>query len=111
MLCFHIYILIHVARGGNIYLNSSTVDQGNMGSMFLHTFIHELGHAIGLSHPHDGTVLMPGVDKDKPFELGTYKSNQLFFSQMSYAEISLNNPYKPSNQSKRWISIHLDYLN
>jgi serralysin len=50
------------------------------------TFIHELGHAIGLAHPHDdggGSLLAPGVTK--PFDdYGKFDLNQGVFSMMSY---------------------------
>ena len=46
------------------------------------TLIHELGHALGLNHPHDGTPLFPGVFSDADY--GTYDLNQGIYTTMSY---------------------------
>ena len=49
------------------------------------TFIHEIGHALGLAHPHDTdglTVRMPGVSASD--DLGTYELNQGVYTVMSY---------------------------
>ena len=51
------------------------------------TILHEIGHALGLAHPHDG-----GNENDKTkfsgvsstYDLGTYKLNQQIFTIMSY---------------------------
>lgn len=55
------------------------------GGLAMSTFIHEIGHALGLAHPHDSygpTVQMPGVSS--PDDLGNYDLNQGVFTVMTY---------------------------
>ena len=55
------------------------------GGLALSTFIHEIGHALGLAHPHDNdgkTVRMPGVSADD--DLGTHEFNQGVYTVMTY---------------------------
>lgn len=47
------------------------------------TFLHEIGHAMGLEHPHDGD-LFPGVSS--PLDSGDNGLNQSIFTIMSYLD-------------------------
>ncbi|MBP6819651.1 MAG: M10 family metallopeptidase C-terminal domain-containing protein [Ferrovibrio sp.] len=61
-----------------------TLTPGSVGNLVI---IHELGHGMGLAHPHDGggnpgATLFPGVTSSA--SLGTYALNQGVYTTMSY---------------------------
>lgn len=62
------------------------------------TFIHELGHGLGLAHPHDtggGSLVAPGVTA--PFDsYGDFDLNQGVFTMMSYNDGWETGPLGPS---------------
>lgn len=60
------------------------LQQGGYGFV---TILHELGHGLGLAHPHDGgsefdATIFPGVDH--PFDIGEFGLNQGIWTVMSY---------------------------
>lgn len=70
-------------------------DQLEPGGNFHRTFIHEVGHGLGLKHPHDGGSgdfggnYFPGIDSsmtsaERQRSLGVLDLNHMFGSVMSY---------------------------
>ena len=73
------------------YFNYQTSIWNNLsvGSYGYITIIHELGHAMGLAHPHDGgthsdATTFPGVTYKTSTDLGDYSMNQGIWTTMSY---------------------------
>ena len=66
------------------------LEQGGFGFV---TIIHELGHGLGLAHPHDtggGSTVFPGVDFSS--DLGDHGLNQGVYTVMSYNDGWKTNP-------------------
>ena len=53
--------------------------QGGYGFI---TILHELGHGMGLEHPHDGNPVFPGVSG--PWDTGNHGLNQGIWTTMTY---------------------------
>jgi Ca2+-binding RTX toxin-like protein len=71
----------------------------SIGGMAFSTIVHELGHAVGLEHPHDGAELFPGVERDNAFgDRGDNNLNQAIWTVMSYNRGWSQEP-APSNAS------------
>ena len=67
---------------GRPYFNAAGLTPGGVGFQLL---MHEVGHGMGLAHPHDtdmGTGVLPGVVNSS--DLGTLSYNQNLYSIMSY---------------------------
>ncbi|GEM_PF-6345086 len=55
------------------------------------TLLHEIGHALGLYHPHDG-ILFPGVPEGGSRTLGTDGQNQTIWTVMSCVDGWIEEP-------------------
>ena len=65
--------------------DSWTLDGLQQGGYGFITLIHEVGHGLGLAHPHDdggGSSIFPGVDNSS--DTGDYGLNQGLWTTMTY---------------------------
>jgi serralysin len=63
------------AKGGDVWLNHTSYNAPAVGNYAYHTFMHELGHALGLEHPHesdDGDTMASAYDANK-YTIMSYK--------------------------------------
>ena len=61
------------------------------GSYYYLTFTHELGHALGMGHPHDGSVQFPGVPYNGTSNGGDNNLNATPWSVLTYNDVSATN--------------------
>jgi serralysin len=80
---------------GDVLINweAYSTDLG-VGSYDYITYVHEIGHALGLAHPHDNggtSSIYPGVDSSS--DTGDFGLNQFVWTAMSY--IDIGSSYSP----------------
>ena len=83
-------INIHIAPGGFIGNGTTNINifdaAGNITRGGFELILHEIGHSLGLKHPHNGStgnsLLWPGVTNVN--DLGTNSLNQDLYTLMSY---------------------------
>ena len=62
------------------------------------SLLHELGHALGLGHPHDGKVRFPGVPEQEGSDKGgDHNLNSTPWTVLSYNDVSSTNGLSPSS--------------
>ena len=70
------------------------------GSYFFLTLTHELGHSLGLGHPHDKNYsygTFPGVTKGSGYDFGSHKLNGSPWTVMTYNELNEEGKYNPKS--------------
>jgi len=92
----HAYFPGSVNKGENYVSHNNAADKNfTVGSYDYITMVHEMGHTLGLAHPHDtgGTsTTFPGVSSWP--DLGVGQQNQTVYTVMSYND--LNGPITPN---------------
>ena len=91
-------LLSSVWAAGNIYIGYKTTFNFQKGSYNYITIVHELGHAMGLSHPHDeggNSTIFDGVTSAFG-DFGTYNANLQPLTIMGYNDTQ--SPYVPNSQ-------------
>ncbi len=84
------------------YFDGDSIPEGSIdpGSYYYLTFTHELGHALGLKHPHDPDNpydVFPGVSNSQ--DGGDNGLNAGPWTVMTYNDVTANNGYSPTNFS------------
>ena len=69
----------------------------NPGSYYYLTFTHELGHALGLGHPHDGNDQFPGVPFNDSDNGGNNNLNSTPWTVLSYNDATSTNGLSPNS--------------
>ena len=80
------------------------------GSYYYLTFTHELGHALGLAHPHGKNYsygTFPGVSKGSGYDFGAHKLNGSPWTVMTYNETNKKGKYNPKTPALNGFSTNI----
>ncbi len=63
-----------LVQGGDVWLNKTDFNDPKPGSWSYVSIIHEIGHALGLDHGHDGAAALPTDHDSLEYSIMTYRS-------------------------------------
>src|SRR5690606_25137487 len=79
--------ITYTLDGAGVFNNEEWIDGGlAVGGIDYVTLLHEIGHGMGLAHPHDsagGSLIMNGVTPEFD-DFGDFDLNQGIYTVMSY---------------------------
>ncbi len=59
---------------GNVYLNTEYKTDFQNKSYKIYALLHEIGHALGLDHAHEGDTVMPASRDSMEYTVMSYRS-------------------------------------
>jgi len=101
---------------GNLFINKDWFNETHYikGSYLFLIVLHEFGHALGLSHPHDvggNSTIINGINS--PYSSGTLGQNDFIYTVMTYNDIVSKYGTKKISRSgytKTWMSYDIAAL-
>lgn len=100
-------VLIGFGGEGYVFLDDGDFRQNNLapraGNQGYETLLHEIGHALGLQHPFEGTVRLPSTEDDTLHTVMSYQSKGTAKSTFqSYDLLALNWIYGGDGLGGNW---------
>lgn len=89
------YPFVEHEEAGDVWLNSTYIHDDNItkGKYGYHTIMHEIGHALGLKHPHTGTDVLPANEDSTEYSLMSYNRPIYAQNYMIYDVAALQSLY------------------